>query len=149
LPSYGLLFGRRTGQTHRGRNYFKWKAFPGAVACGNLPGVCRFLSARGPRGFAAHAPPATHSGLDTPELYELPEFKGKVHGTGETAWVRDGKIVATSGLGLNTACFKPNTLALISSLKPTIRTACPDRDRLLQRSNDANSGIEDINDLAQ
>jgi hypothetical protein len=50
----------------------------------------------------------------SPDLYELPEFKGKVHGYGETAWVRDGKIVATSGLGLNTACFEPNTLALLS-----------------------------------
>jgi hypothetical protein len=28
--------------------------------------------------------------------------------------VRDGKIVATSGLGLNTACLEPNTLALLS-----------------------------------
>jgi hypothetical protein len=51
---------------------------------------------------------------DSPDLYELPEFKGKVHGAGETAWVRDGKIIATSGLGLNTACFEPNTLALLA-----------------------------------
>jgi hypothetical protein len=50
----------------------------------------------------------------SPDLYELPEFKGKVHGAGETAWVREGKIVATSGFGLNTACFEPNTLALLS-----------------------------------
>jgi hypothetical protein len=50
----------------------------------------------------------------SPDLYELAEFKGKVHGAGETAWVRDGEIVATSSLGLNTACFEPNTLALLS-----------------------------------
>ena len=50
----------------------------------------------------------------SPALYELPKFKGKVRGAGETAWVRDGKIVATSDLGLNTACFEPNTLALLS-----------------------------------
>jgi hypothetical protein len=50
----------------------------------------------------------------SPDLYELPEFKGKVHGAGETAWVRNGKIVVTSGLGLNPACFEPNTLALLS-----------------------------------
>jgi hypothetical protein len=50
----------------------------------------------------------------SPDLYELPEFKGKVHGAGETAWVRNGEIVATSGLGLNPACFGPNTLALRS-----------------------------------
>jgi hypothetical protein len=49
----------------------------------------------------------------SPELYELPEFKGKIAGAGETAWVRDGKIVATSGLGLNTACFEPNTRAIL------------------------------------
>jgi hypothetical protein len=50
----------------------------------------------------------------SPGLYELPEFKGRVHGAGETAWVRDGKIVVTSGLRLNPACFEPNTLALLS-----------------------------------
>jgi hypothetical protein len=49
----------------------------------------------------------------SPALHEVPEFVGKVHGVGETAWVRDGKIVATSGLGLNTACFEPNTAALL------------------------------------
>jgi hypothetical protein len=47
-------------------------------------------------------------------LYELPEFKGLITGAGETAWVRDGRIVATSGLGMNVECFKPNTLALLS-----------------------------------
>jgi hypothetical protein len=51
----------------------------------------------------------------SPDLYELPEFKGRVHGAGETAWVRDGKVVATSGLGLNTACFEPNTLDLLAT----------------------------------
>jgi thiol-disulfide isomerase/thioredoxin len=47
-------------------------------------------------------------------LYELPEFKGQISGSGETAWVRDGRIVTTSGRGLNVECFKPNTLALLS-----------------------------------
>jgi hypothetical protein len=50
----------------------------------------------------------------SPELHELPEFKGKVAGAGETGWVRNGKIVATSGLGLNMDCFEPNTAALLS-----------------------------------
>ncbi len=27
------------------------------------------------------------------DLYELPEFKGQISGSGETAWVRQGKIV--------------------------------------------------------
>jgi hypothetical protein len=47
-------------------------------------------------------------------LYELPEFQGQISGSGETAWVRDGRIVATSGRGLNVEYFKPNTLALLS-----------------------------------
>lgn len=50
----------------------------------------------------------------SPGLYEVPEFLGKVHGHGETAWVSGGKIVATSGLGRNTDCFQPNTAALLS-----------------------------------
>jgi len=50
----------------------------------------------------------------SPELYEVPEFKGNVHGSGETAWIRDGKIIATSGRGFHPECFEPNTLALLS-----------------------------------
>lgn len=50
------------------------------------------------------------------DLYLLPEFKGKVRGNGETAWVREGRIVSTSGLGPNSACFEPNTLTLLSLL---------------------------------
>jgi len=63
--------------------------------------------------------PKPHSGTrcdvdGSAPLYEFPEFKGQVAGAGETAWVRDGKIVATSGRGLNVECFKPNTLILLS-----------------------------------
>ena len=47
-------------------------------------------------------------------LYELPEFLGRIHGAGETAWVRNGAIIATSGLGLNIECFEPNTVALLT-----------------------------------
>ncbi|OAI42235.1 hypothetical protein AYO40_01885 [Planctomycetaceae bacterium SCGC AG-212-D15] len=50
----------------------------------------------------------------SPELYEIPELKDEIYGAGETAWVRKGKIVATSGLGMNTACFEPNTRALLA-----------------------------------
>lgn len=50
----------------------------------------------------------------SPALYEVPEFYGKVHAYGETAWIRAGTIVATSGMGLNTDCFEPNTLSLLS-----------------------------------
>jgi hypothetical protein len=49
----------------------------------------------------------------SPELYDVPEFKGKVHGAGETAWIRHGQIIATSGHGLNLECFGPNTDALM------------------------------------
>jgi hypothetical protein len=47
-------------------------------------------------------------------LYELPEFAGRIHGAGESGWVRDGSIIATSGLGLNIECFEPNTVALLT-----------------------------------
>lgn len=50
----------------------------------------------------------------SPNLYELPEFRGQVTGSGETAWVRHGKIVSTSGRGLKVESFKPNTLALLA-----------------------------------
>lgn len=53
----------------------------------------------------------------SPSLYEVPEFKGKVHGWGETAWIYQGKIIATSGLGLNTECFMPNTSTLLAFSK--------------------------------
>ena len=48
-----------------------------------------------------------------PDLYEAPEFLGKIHGHGETAWVKDGCVVATSGLGFHPECFEPNTTALL------------------------------------
>jgi hypothetical protein len=47
------------------------------------------------------------------ELMSLPEI-GLLHGAGETAWIRSGKIVAFSGPGLNLDCFKPNTLSLLA-----------------------------------
>lgn len=50
----------------------------------------------------------------SPELYHVPEFVHKLRGCGETAWIRDGKIIFTSGLGLNTQCFVPNTIALLA-----------------------------------
>lgn len=51
----------------------------------------------------------------SPALYEMPEFLGRIHGAGETAWVRNGSIIATSGLGLNVECFVPNTSLLLES----------------------------------
>lgn len=55
--------------------------------------------------------------VDTDRISELqkePPFQGKLHGAGETFWVRDGQIVADSGLGLNLDCIKPNTIALLA-----------------------------------
>jgi hypothetical protein len=49
-----------------------------------------------------------------PALYEMAEFLGRMHGAGETAWVKDGRIVRTSGLGFNPDCFVPNTLELLA-----------------------------------
>jgi hypothetical protein len=34
-----------------------------------------------------------------PEIYDVPEFSGKVHGWGEAAVVRDGRIVFVTVLG--------------------------------------------------
>jgi hypothetical protein len=49
-----------------------------------------------------------------PALYEMAEFLGRMHGAGETAWIKDGRIVATSGLGFNPDCFEANTKALLA-----------------------------------
>ena len=48
-----------------------------------------------------------------PELYELPEFAGKLAGAGETAWVRGGRIVDTSGHGYHPECFESYTVQLL------------------------------------
>jgi len=52
----------------------------------------------------------------SPALYEEPEFFERIRGAGETAWIRSGKIVTTSGLGLNIDCYEPNTVSLLSLL---------------------------------
>jgi hypothetical protein len=49
-----------------------------------------------------------------PSLYDLPEFVGKLRGHSEAAWVREGKIVCTSGLGFHPECMEPNTRLLLS-----------------------------------
>ncbi len=53
----------------------------------------------------------------SPSLDEIPEFKGKIRGCGEVAWIYRGVIVATSGLGLNIECFRPNTSTLLAFCK--------------------------------
>ena len=49
------------------------------------------------------------------DLYEVPGFAGKLHGAGETAWVRNGKILFTSGLRFRPECFEPNTRGLLKA----------------------------------
>jgi hypothetical protein len=48
------------------------------------------------------------------DLYECPEFLGQLRGAGEVAWLRDGHIVSTSGLGFRPECFEPNTRMLLA-----------------------------------
>jgi hypothetical protein len=49
-----------------------------------------------------------------PDLYEHPAFVGRMHGAGEAAWVVDGQVVCTSGLGFNPKCFEPYTRHLLA-----------------------------------
>jgi hypothetical protein len=58
-----------------------------------------------------------------PELYESPEFAGKLAGAGEAAWVRNGQVVRTSGHGHHPECFEPYTRQLLRET-----TASEDKD---------------------
>jgi hypothetical protein len=46
-------------------------------------------------------------------IYERLGYQG-VQGCGEAAWVRDGKIIATSAIGLDVDCFEPYTCLLLA-----------------------------------
>jgi hypothetical protein len=48
-----------------------------------------------------------------PELAELPEFRGKVAGAGEAAWVKDGRIVSTA-VQNEVQAYGPNTVDLLA-----------------------------------
>jgi hypothetical protein len=97
----------------------------GTIRCGILL-VMAFWSGSARLAFAElkrvlkESDPAGHLELvvvDTdgcPDLYDLPEFVGKLHGAGEAAWIRAGRIVRTSGLGFHPECFKPFTLQLLA-----------------------------------
>ena len=41
-----------------------------------------------------------------PELYDMPEFVGKVHGWGEASVVRDGGIIFVTVLGKDPSLFE-------------------------------------------
>lgn len=58
--------------------------------------------------------------LDTdgcPDIGGLPEFVGKLHGAGETAWVLKGQILRTSGLGYHPECFELYTRLLLEEFQ--------------------------------
>jgi hypothetical protein len=49
-----------------------------------------------------------------PDIYDLFESScGVPTGAGETAWVRDGQIIRTSGQGYRPECFEPYTRELL------------------------------------
>ena len=53
---------------------------------------------------------------------EHPAFKDTLSGSGEVAWIKDGVIQCTSGLGYNPNCFEPNTIALLAEWIKSQRT---------------------------
>jgi len=55
-----------------------------------------------------------------PELYELPEFAGKLAGAGEAAWVQGGQIVRTSGDGYHPECFESYTRQLLKECMESV-----------------------------
>jgi hypothetical protein len=50
-----------------------------------------------------------------PDLYEVPELVGKLHGNGEAAWVSAGKIVCTSSCGSDPKAFQTYTRHLLGA----------------------------------
>jgi hypothetical protein len=65
-----------------------------------------------------------------PDLYECPVFASLLHGAGEVAWVRDGQVVRTSGLGYHPECFEPYTRELLASALKDGPSATEDPARL-------------------
>jgi hypothetical protein len=53
-----------------------------------------------------------------PELYDLPEFVGRIHGWGEAAVVRDGKIVFVSVLGKDQSRVREHCDELFRAYEP-------------------------------
>jgi hypothetical protein len=51
------------------------------------------------------------------DLYDLPEFVGMLTGAGETAWIRGGKIIQTSGHGYHPECFEAYTRQLLDGTR--------------------------------
>lgn len=50
-----------------------------------------------------------------PALHDRSKFLGRMTGAGETAWVKDGRVLFDSGFGYNPGCFEPNTRMLLAT----------------------------------
>ena len=48
-----------------------------------------------------------------PDLYEVPELVGMMHGSGETAWVSGGRVVCTASCGSHPKAFDTYTRHLL------------------------------------
>jgi hypothetical protein len=55
-----------------------------------------------------------------PDIWALPEFVGRLHGAGETAWICEGHVVRTSGLEYRPECFETYTRLLLEECQSTI-----------------------------
>jgi hypothetical protein len=64
-----------------------------------------------------------------PDLYECSEFVGQLHGWGEVAWVRGGRVVRTSGMGYHPECFDPFTRELLANAPDAEPGPSPDPAR--------------------
>jgi hypothetical protein len=85
-----------------------WSA-PSVKAFGEISGIIQRLEPNATLQFVV---------IDTdgaPGFYEHPDFVSKMGGWGETAWIKEGIIQCTSGLGYNPNCFEPNTKALLNA----------------------------------
>ena len=48
-----------------------------------------------------------------PDLYEVPELVGKMHGNGEVAWVSAGQVIGTASCGSHPQAFETYTRYLL------------------------------------
>lgn len=48
-----------------------------------------------------------------PDLYDDPEWHGGLHGAGETAWIRNGRVIFTDQYGPDMSSFESKTRLLL------------------------------------
>lgn len=56
---------------------------------------------------------------DDTGVHAIPEFRGQLTGSGEVAWIANGRIIVTSGHGYRPECYAPNTARLLASRSPS------------------------------